>query len=223
MSGARESLFDGRCLACEEGVPLVNTTADRPDLPDLWAHQYGGKPGTIATCTTKGRITMNDYSRAINSVRIALGFSRSELRSSERHTTEAEEILNAGEDALDLLSNWPAQSSSPCEIQELNNDGVPTGVVWCSTHNLEAASTYEVIHGWLDKNNPAALELCPYKVSGKIETLPPSDGWEKGYYEARLVSTFETLAKIDNAEVSEIVGAFIAGYFADRIDRAPAS
>lgn len=40
-----------RCLACEDGVPLVNVTADRPDLPDTWTHQYGGEPGTISPCT----------------------------------------------------------------------------------------------------------------------------------------------------------------------------
>lgn len=44
----REALVS-HCPHCRDGVPRFNAAAGT-DLPPLWAHQYGGRPGTQMPC-----------------------------------------------------------------------------------------------------------------------------------------------------------------------------
>lgn len=85
----------------------------------------------------------------------------------------------------------------------------------CRLTRVQAALLYEWVRERADDDPPA--ELAQGCGCGRDHSFLAES------YEKQLVATFEAMAKLDNSEVSEVVGAFIAGYFADRIERAEAS
>lgn len=115
---------------------------------------------------------MNEYSRALNSVRIAIGASQSALRSGEPLSEQLQESITEGLAALDLLSNWPAQSESPAP---LTGDELMSRLMELQDFLGVAPDDEGDFGRWAE-----AVEECLSRIYGPEASLPPASDTLRG-------------------------------------------
>lgn len=76
----------------------------------------------------------------------------------------------------DLDAFWVEDDTSPYDLVAEHAQQRGRTLDGDAPEASHPATMYEVIWEWLRENNPAALELCPYKVGGDVQEQAANDG-----------------------------------------------